>query len=398
MAHRWYNRPDNLRRIWFAQLGAVTVGTLEASRRLLGGDYQWYTGPGIKDRPDSAWDRFWSETVFGETEFVTPDKLPQDSVLGKRARGENKAKRNIISPDQANKKRSSDTVLSDRPSKRPNLLDTARKMSMPTHKGPGGNEDPVIPPPKRVSNVAPDYFTFKGRVVIYKQYSLCSVERSTGVNSNNAKLYQEVRIRLNSPADINLDLTTADESNKELNGFDKWKTFYSHYRVLRTNVRVTFMRREGLTADKDNAGTSEICGWSIPVIVGFVCDPSARLSIADTKDYRPLLAGKHIAHDYLGKGGRTSFTYTYTPEAWDQSIERVAEDGIWTPTSKNPSSNDLLHIFCMPSSTYCAGDIQCFIEVEQEVQMKQYTDTFLNDIYGSAAPAGTADNMATDGS
>ena len=142
-------------------------------------------------------------------------------------------------------------------------------MSRPTHKGPGGNEDPVIPPPKRVSNVAPDYFTFKGRVVIYKQYALSSVERSTGVNSNNATKYQEVRIRLNSPADINLDLLTADESNKELNGFDKWKTFYSHYRVLRTNVRVTFIRREGFTADKDNAGTSEIGGWSIPVIVGF---------------------------------------------------------------------------------------------------------------------------------
>jgi hypothetical protein len=398
MANRWYNRPDNLRRIWFGQLGAVTVGTLEASRRLLGGDYQWYTGPGIKDRPDSAWDKFWSETVFGETEFVTPDKLPQDSVLGKRLRGESKAKRNIISPDQSNKKRSSDTILSDRPSKRPHLLDTVRIMSDRTHKGPGTNEDPVIPPPKKISNVAPDYFTFKGRVVIYKQYSLSTVDRSTGVNSNTAKLYQEVRIRLNSPADINLDLTSGDESNKELNGFDKWKTFYSHYRVLRTNVRVTFMRREGITADKDTAGSTDLGGWSIPVIVGFVCDPSARLSIADTKDYRPLLAGKHIAHDYLGKGGRTSFTYSYTPESWDQSIERVAEDGIWTPTSKNPSSNDLLHIFCMPASTYCAGDVQAFIEVEQEVQMKQYTDTFLNDIYGSAAPAGTADNMNTDGS
>ena len=38
------------------------------------------------------------------------------------------------------------------------------------------------------------------------------------------------------------------------------------------------------------------------------------------------------------------------------------------------------------------------LRADKKDAIKQYTDTFLNDIYGSAAPAGTADNMATDGS
>ena len=147
---------------------------------------------------------------------------------------------------------------------------------------PMGQEDPVKPV-GAVANYAPDYFTFKGKSVHSFYASGATVNSTTGaVTANAALTYQD--FRLNSASDPNLSATGSGSSNSMINGFEIWKSYYDYYRVLGTQVNLTFIKREYLLNEVAITGTTAITNAvgpdyynGLPWMVGFVCDPSNRL-------------------------------------------------------------------------------------------------------------------------
>ena len=395
---RWINRPQNLQRVFIGQLGVVGLGALEGSRRLLNGDLQWYFGAsGDNPRPDSAWDKFWS-TAFGETSgdnFITPEKDPNQRP----------SKKSKISPPEKSMKRKREVFAPEieAPKRLRGAPSTATAMgSVAEGRINRGYEDPIKPHPKP-ANVIPDTFTFKGRNVVQTSHLYADRVASTGAiqNAVSVDTCKVVSLRLNSPADVNLTTTGADNSNVPINGWDTWKSYYTHYSLIETRVKVHFFRRRNnifqSTAVSSDSNARGDFYDDIPICVGFVCDPSNRLgaTVLAGLNFKKIIIGPHVAHQYLMGGERCSFSYVYTPGSWDSAIENVQQDGIWTPTSQNPTTNDYFHIFSNAVGANAAGELDIVVELEQTVQMRQYTLTTLTALYNHDTRIAGADTAAS---
>lgn len=393
---RWINRPQNLQRIFIGQLGFVGLGALEGSRRLLNGDLQWYLGAsGENPRPDSPWDKFWS-AAFGETSgdnFVTPEKDPNLRP----------SKKSKISPPEKSMKRKREVFapVIEAPKRLRGAPSTAGMGSVAEGRSSVGYEDPIKPHPKP-ANVIPDTFTFKGRNVIQTSHVYGSRVYTSGavtgaVSVDTSKV---VSLRLNSPVDTNLTTTTADNSNVALNGWDTWKQYYTHYSLIETKVKIHFFRRRKNVYQTSNVDHNDSALGDfyddIPLCVGFLCDPSNRLgaTVLSGLNFRKVIIGPHVAHQYLMGGERCTLSYTYTPGSWDSAIENVQQDGIWTPTSQNPTTLDYMHVFSNPIGANATGELDIIIEVEQTVQMRQYTLTTLAGLYNLDTRIAGADTAA----
>lgn len=399
MPQRWYNRPQNLQRIFIGQLGFVGLGALEGSRRLLNGDLQWYLGAsGDNPRPDSRWDKFWSST-FGETSgdsFVTPEK---DAKPGQKRLRDGKGKQ--ISPPEKSMKRKREIDFNPAPAPtRPNKI-IALSMSRENATGGPGSEDPIQPftnPP----NVINDVYTFKGRNVFQAVFQLGDRSAADGSVSTPPSLgtSQVLSIRVNAPGDPNLTVSAnnSSDNNRPINGWDIWKTHFTHYSVISTKINVQFFRKR-----KNPVQLTAVSGSTYgdfyddaPMVVGFICDPSNRFGAAEVvqRGFKSLLLGPHVAHQYLMGGERCNFSYTYTPNMWDSAIENAQEDGIWTVTSLNPTTLDYMHFFASPTNAFCTGEIDVIVEMETTVQMKQLTIDTLKNLYMPEAWISTADVAA----
>ena len=403
MANRWYNRPHNLQRLLLAEIGVAGFGALEVTRRLFNGDSQWYTGfrgSSSDERPNTALDD-WFESLFtsysglGDS-FTTPEQ----AKVGQKRQRDGKAKKKLeISPaDKSSNKRKEPPTSIEPPPKRPNLAIMSRQPQNAT--GFGASRSDQLKPFGATANQVPDYFTFRGKSVIYKQIDLNS-RNTAGAPTNTVTTAQGIRLRLNSPADINLSTTGTDVNNVPLKGFTTWKAFYTHYRVIETKVSIYFNRRRWSIFTNTSAATSAANNIDhfyddTPLVAGFVCDPSARLNDTLTgKDWRSILVGKHVASKYLTGGQQTGFNYTYTPESWDMSLQTAQKDQFWTPVDLNPPSQDLLYIFVAPCNANCTGTVDISIEVEMTVQMRELNTTELGKLYTTDALITTADNTNT---
>ena len=87
-----------------------------------------------------------------------------------------------------------------------------------------GEEVPVIPPPRRIAKIQPDYFT----VVLpyYETYRDGSNPQTTNTNRH---------FRLNSIFDP--DQTSTGHQPM---GRDTWAGIYKYYRVIKTDVKITW--------------------------------------------------------------------------------------------------------------------------------------------------------------
>ena len=391
---RWINRPQNLQRVFIGQLGVVGLGALEGSRRLLNGDLQWYFGAsGDNPRPDSPWDKFWS-TAFGETSgdnFITPEKDPNQRP----------SKKSKISPPEKSMKRKREVFAPEieAPKRLRGAPSTATAMgSVAEGRINKGYEDPIKPHPKP-ANVIPDTFTFKGRNVVQTSHIYADRAAETGAiqNAVSVDICKVVSLRLNSPADVNLTTTGVNNSNVPINGWDTWKSYYTHYSLIETRVKVHFFRRrnnifQSTAVSNDSYARADFYD-DIPICVGFVCDPSNRLgaTVLGNLNFKKIIIGPHVAHQYLMGGERCTFSYVYTPGSWDSAIENVQQDGIWTPTSQNPTTNDYFHIFSNAIGANAAGELDIVVELEQTVQMRQYTLTTLTALYNHDTRVAGAD-------
>ena len=254
----------------------------------------------------------------------------------------------------------------------------------------GNSEDPVMPF-GRVAEFAPDYFTVKGRFAGGAIFTGAVVDPVQGNSGNNA-VPAEFQVRVNSPADWNLSVTVANQNNNEMIGFSHWKTMYSHYRLLKTDLRITFIRRR-VQFDNVVVGTTNPAtilqnkflsnNNEIPILVGYVADPSNRLGnqliTPTTRNWIEGSQAKHSHFEWL-QHGRLSMAYHYTPGAWDQSIETTQQDGIWTAVNANPSTQDVLHIVAYPLEKEAVYTLDVIVEGTMLVQFKQFTNNVITEM------------------
>lgn len=392
-------RPQNLQRLLIAEIAVAGLGALETARWTLGGDHQWYTGYADRERPDTAYDQFWDNLFTKYTGLEDNFVTPEQAKPGEKRLRDGKAKKSLFSPEDESKKRirgPEPNIPSPDP-KRPRQSVNMPQLGV-ADVGPG-NED-NLKPYGSTALIRPDYFTFRGRTMVTDELQLNS-RNNDGSPQNTISTSRILRIRLNSPADINLNVTGAAEGNRPIKGFKDWSTYYTHYRVIKTEVKCYFNRRRWAIALTGATAVNNVINFydDTPAVCGFVCDPSGRLGTTLAgKDYRALLQGKHVAHKYIIGGQQAGFTYTYTPEQWDASLNNQQTTAFWTEVTKNPINNDVLCFFVAPCAGNCTGNVDCIVEVEQTIQMREFNDTTLGGIYTQDTVISTADNAAMDGS
>lgn len=184
---------------------------------------------------------------------------------------------------------------------------------MPEGRNPsGGEEVPVVPPPRHVSKVAPDYFTI---TLPYADSFRDGGAHTTPLNY----VY-----RLNSIWDPN-----KTQTGHRPMGRDAWAGVYDYYRVLRTDVKITW---QNFQDDPFNGETT---------VVGFELTDDATSAV--TTSVNAFMEGKHNAALILPGLSTAPFNYqvqqySYTPETWTYHVQEKGMEERWTPIGADPSN------------------------------------------------------------
>lgn len=223
------------------------------------------------------------------------------------------------------------------------------------------HEVAIMPMPKRVAKIAPDYAT------INLPYFNTFMHTTTGVN------FATQVIRLNSCFDPSFTFASVHQPY----GRDKYVSFgYKFYRVLNADVTIRFIQAGNSSTQLINNHT--FCGYELT-------DDSADLF----SDYRRMVEGKHSKTELLlspnlnfaGTGGHAiEMNYHYDPNHWDFHVQGEDTDQRWTPIGNNPLVNQFLAIHTgaahggiSPDDVGWATAVRLFVHVNYTVQFREQT-------------------------
>jgi hypothetical protein len=298
-----------------------------------------------------------------------------------------------------------------RPPREPSQSNLHRSINTGQHmpitgkrQGTDGDEVQVMPPPKKVPKIHPDYFTIQ---LPYVQ----RLSTSTEANFTYNTAAPFAIIRLNSIYDPLKETHSGAgnplaEADLQPHGRHIWDTHFKFYRVLKTFVKLTFVtNRVVLTANSSRP-------WNEFYAIGYeLIDEDAPVS----DDVDMFLMTKHAKRDIMGpsrkllsfdsagasvnqlSAGTTSksMTYVYTPEAWDYHVEEKGSEERWTKIGSNPAIDHDLAIRIMhldkQTPTGQTGSVGCFIQITYEVQFREGTDSFLKTLNSDTATYPDAD-------
>lgn len=231
----------------------------------------------------------------------------------------------------------------------------APSQSNSTRMASSGGEVPVIPPPKRVSKIVPDYFT------IVLPYAETFRDGSNPVTTNLERYF-----RLNSIFDP--DLTGTGHQPK---GRDTWANVYQYYRVLSTEVTITWQNLQ----DAPFTGETQIVGFELTDKDEDAIS-TGQLAFIEGKQTAPLLLpGINVA----GANMQTQ-TYTYSPDTWHYHVQETGVEERWTPMGQNPTNT---HLICLRAfrhnfgHTVTARKLQYLITLNYKVQFRETTNNIL---------------------
>lgn len=342
----------------------------------------------------------------------------------------------------------------------PATLDNTRAVGQMQN---GGAEIPIMPVPKNISKIHPDHFTI--RLPFTATLRVASTNDLTWNNNSALAL-----IRLNSiydplksshtgyefPIYSTFSDGTATTLTKVLDpnastsyasinqnahmtgdtrpqGRDIWAAHFKYYRVLRSDVKVTWINNfccplilgdnvtgtpsaaEILTATKNGDATLNT------FLVGYeLCDENALLSDTGemfnmtknaermvlgrgtTNPYYPLVSTTTTANDIDDSGLYYNFTcaepatamthFTYIPEAWQHHVENKGEETRWTAVGSNPTIDHHLALRCFHNyrgipTNYTSNRspvpknavskwLTVIVQIEYEVQFIECLDSF----------------------
>jgi hypothetical protein len=252
-------------------------------------------------------------------------------------------------------------------------------------------EVPVIDPPKRISKSHPDYFTIN--LPFYKSYVL-----TTGPGEQMDTVY----IRLNTPYD---PMYTGISESRQPLGRDTWATIYDFYRVLSSDVNMTFTYVEGAFGD-DQTTTPRNWDGDTPVhaLVGYqVTDDSAdsaatTIAFVEQKHSKavplhptninalnmtaPDATNASVTRRLMCHGGSTGMSFHYQPENWDYHVTQLGQEERWTHKEQTPDYNHYLGITqAYPNDNNNLGTnehikIQVDLYITYTVQWREVNSTY----------------------
>jgi hypothetical protein len=279
-----------------------------------------------------------------------------------------------------------------------------RRISTGNQAVNNGDEVPVVPPPKKVSKIHPDYFT------VNLPY-IAQIVDLTAVQIPFVNATQIARIRLNSIYD---PIVGALLNNQPV-GRDTWASHFKYYRVLRANVKLTWVSNYP-TRDKVTIAAHPI---SHSFAVGFeVADQDASIS----NNCHMFLTTKHAKRDIMPPAKTIHNTYwngtvavkdsnvsenrvlhqyyTYNPTSWDHHVSQVGAEERWTPIGANPAvDHDLvLRCFHMDATQNPLQDdlMNVMIQINYEVQFREVMDSIIKEFPTSTASYPDANSNADD--
>lgn len=244
-----------------------------------------------------------------------------------------------------------------------------------------GDDIKVMPPPLKIAKAIPDYTTLKFTYMDYVDLA---------VTTSNDDTMKRVFLRLNSLFDpvhtdtataTTRDVATANEHKPY--GREIWENIYKYYRVLESDVNLTFI--SGRIHNTDFSPLNAI-------LVGY----SPTDDTADAKNYndwRTMVEGKHTKNTLLSNGHfngtnygfvnptglptATTMSFHYSPETWDYHVEPNAEDERWTAMGANPAISHELMVYAGATVPKSVGDfstlyqVRCYFFISYTAQLRE---------------------------
>ena len=304
-----------------------------------------------------------------------------------------------------------------------------------TMSGGQGEEVPVMPVPRSISKIHPDYFTVRlpyffratfgnASVPHVNANPLCFVRLNSiydCIKQNNA-FYDYKNMPYTARATAALTATAAnnvvadaistgttaqtgatnpgatDSGGGGPQGRNIWQAHFKYYRVLRSDVKITFVNKNPGSHATDITTSSPFVGT---FCVGYeLVDEDGQLSNngemfmmtknAERSLLGPAEVGAYVSgNPFITNPSVTSMQHTYVPEAWDYHVEgKGAGETRWTAIGSNPALDHLLAVRCMHLADEFTGSsggydkmIGLMIQVEYEVQFMECLDSFYKTQY-----------------
>lgn len=298
----------------------------------------------------------------------------------------------------------------DDPTPAPTLAKKAAAAMMNT-----GDEVPVARVPRNISKIHPNHYTIRLPYIAKLEV------QGTSIGYTNSRPI--ALIRLNSIYDpimehhggITYSTTTGVPSTSEVNqagfhdidkapqGRDIWAAHFKYYRVLRSDVKLTFLNKfcSQVGTAVPIKPLSDTAVYTNAFAVGYelidedslTCN-NGNMFMMTRNAVRDILGPAEVAHvfgtgtletDYIPRRPNVHvMTKTYIPEEWQWHVEQHTQDQRWTAVGANPAVDHLLAVraFHMsetlplprPSANYWFG---VMIQIEYEVQFMECLDNFL---------------------
>lgn len=257
--------------------------------------------------------------------------------------------------------------------------------------GTGGTmgETPVKPHGP-VALIQADYQTLR-----HKWVSTFDIGSTTG-----ALVKKE--LRLNSPIDPNITITTAaNETNARFNGFNEMAGRYRYYRLLQNHVTITFVRNEPVTDHgTDVAALNARLKHSGPLIFGYILNPSNRFEVMSSSvtNWRQMAQARFCDWKVVqGHDGRYTFSYTYTPGQWDATIAEEQKEKLWIPVNEHQSPDDRMMIFMQPLDVATDFNGVIIITMDATIQYREWDNQIVERMFLFDWKADTAGEEVTPG-
>lgn len=234
-----------------------------------------------------------------------------------------------------------------------------------------GGEVAVVPPPKQISKIHPDYITI---TLPYFENIQIDVSKTNGTSHTD--------IRLNSI----YDPIVGTVSNTQPQGRDNWAQNFQFYRVLGTNVKLTLIN--GQTAGGTTNPNNLLWAWGYELIEAGAAVANGIDMFQTTKHAKRAIIGPAAStFDNFSSSHRISqpamsvLTHEYHPESWDYHVHETGIEERWTPVGANPTNE---HYMALRFIGYNGQDISTFtgemhlhIAIEYHVQFREVESSLL---------------------
>lgn len=200
--------------------------------------------------------------------------------------------------------------------KNPAVFNLTSSTSMVSNDN-NGDEVPVIPPPRHVAQVSPDYFTVK--------HTLYNYQRFLGTSNS----IQRVSFKMNGLNNPVLSQTTPNIQQPM--GTDIRQTDFNYYRVLKAFIKFTYISECPFT---------QIAGFEVNDSTTSYLSGDPPRAFSESKQTHHAIVPKTNENNKIPR--TAVFTYEFDPNR-NHHVTETGVEGRWTAKSSDPTSIHNIH-------------------------------------------------------